>query len=306
MSSQRNRYFDAPHFPAAGVERPLKLAIGGWSLVRLVSDGPLACVYQARPARGSDDRPPAYAFKLLRERFESDDAAVAAMRNEARVAKLVRHPRLVTILAAHVEHAPYYIVMPWLNGETLDRRLVRLRPTLPVALWIARQAAEALDGLYQLGWMHGDVKASNLMVSPEGHTTLLDLGFACRLGESFDAAPAVAGTLEYLAPEKIVSAAPADIRSDLYSLGIVLFEMLAGRRPFVGDVTDLVRQHCQCAPANLQRLDPSIPREVSVLVADLLAKEPLRRPQSPRELIDRLIDLEVTAFSQRHELAQVG
>jgi serine/threonine-protein kinase len=192
--------------------------------------------------------------------------------------------------------------MPWLEGATLDERLAAgQRFDLPQVLWIARQAAEALDALNQAGWMHGDVKPGNIMISPEGHATLLDLGFARRGDETGSAVDrCVLGTFHYIAPEFLTSTLRADIRSDIYSLGGVLFRILTGRLPFESaDLADLASQHKQSLPPNLHRLVPHLPAGVARLVHNMLAKDPLRRPQSPRELIEILARLEIECFSER-------
>jgi len=172
---------------------------------------------------------------------------------------------------------------------------------LPVALWMARQVVEALEALHAAGWMHGDVKPGNVFVSPEGHVTLLDLGFARRRDETGSAVDRLlTGTCNYMAPELITSALRADIRSDVYSLGVVLFELLAGRLPFTGEsLAELATKHRQSRPPNLRRLAPHLPQAVVELVQQMLAKDPLRRPQTPRELIDRLVGLEIATFSER-------
>ena len=161
--------------------------------------------------------------------------------------------------------------------------------------------AEALAALDAGGWVHGDVKPANIFLSPRRHVTLLDLGFARRKGEN--AAPpdrCVLGTGHYLAPECITAAAGGDIRSDLYSLGAVLFQVLAGRLPLEGaNLAELAVQHRQAAPPRLSRLAPQLPRELSALVGRMLAKDPLRRVQTPAELLRQLVSLEIATFSER-------
>lgn len=281
---------------------PLPRRVGDWELLELAGGGTLTEVYRARPAGAAGDQPAAYAVKILRPEWQQDPRAIDVLRREALVGRTVAHPHLVSILAARTLRPPCLLVMPWLSGHTLLDWLASHRPReLPVVLWIARQVAEALDALHASGWMHADVKPSNVFLSPEGHVTLVDLGFARRpheIGSVVDRC--VVGTGSHIAPEMITSALRPDIRSDVYSLGVVLFEMLAGRLPYEGkDLAELVTQHKQARPPNLRRLVPHLPQEVVRLVHQMLAKEPLRRPQTPRELIERLVALEIGSFAER-------
>lgn len=280
----------------------LPCRVGQWELVCLAAEGSLARVYRSRPAGTPADRPAPYALKMLRPEWQEDPRAVRLLQREALVGRSISHPHLVSILQANLCRPPRFVAMPWLDGATLQAQLdAGRRAEVPVALWIARQVAEALEALHAAGWMHGDVKPGNVFLSPEGHVTLLDLGFARSKDETGSAVDRLlTGTCNYMAPELITSALRADIRSDIYSLGVVLFEVLAGRLPFTGDsLAELAEQHRQSRPPNLRRLAPHLPNGVVRLVHEMLAKEPLRRPQTPRELIDRLVPLEVATFSER-------
>ena len=283
---------------AGGLPRRL----GRWELVELAAEGTWSHVYRACPSGSPSDRAPAYAVKVLRPECEKDPRAIAIFAREAMVGSSISHPHVVPVLESGGNRGPRFLVMPWLEGATLEARLAAGELLdLPAALWIVRQAAEALDALYAGGYLHGDVKPGNLFVSPGGHVTLLDLGFARRRDEAGPAAGrSVMGTCNYLAPECATPSQTADIRSDIYSLGAVLFEMLAGRLPFEGSTpADLVLQHRQSAPPNLLRLAPQLPPAAAWLVRRMMAKDPLRRPQTPRELIRQLIELEIATFSER-------
>lgn len=315
------------YVPARETRRPapdrLPRRVKQWELVRLAAEGPLTRLYQAQPVGAAPGRPACYALKLLRPEWEGDPRALSLICREALVGHTVRHPHVISVLGASLRRPPYFLVMPWLRGTTLAERLgaggggaagvgcgagrplaARAEPPpidLPAALWIVRQAAEALDALHAAGWMHGDVKPSNLMLSPDCHVTLLDLGFARRPTEPTSVAQrCVMGTCNYLAPEMVSSALRADIRSDIYSLGVMLFEMLAGRLPFAApDLAGLIELHQHARAPDLRRLVPHLPTGVIRLVREMLAKEPLRRPQTPRELIDRLVGLEIATFAER-------
>lgn len=279
---------------------PAPATIGSWALGERVGGGELCEVFAARPRDAAADLPAGYALKRLRDRWASEPRAVDFLRREALVGRAVRHPNLVPVLAAQVKSPPYFVVMPLLAGRSLAAALASgWRPLLPEALWIVRQVAEALAAMTAAGWMHADVKPANVFLAPAGHATLIDLGFCQRLDEMVSLADRpVLGTASYLAPEMLSSSHPADVRSDLYSLGVTLFELLAGRLPFdADDVASLAAAHRQHLPDPLRRAAPQVPTRAARLVAQLLAKDPLRRPQTPRELVERLAALEIDTFA---------
>jgi serine/threonine-protein kinase len=260
-------------------------------------------VYQARPADGHAQQPAAYVVKTLRKEWWRDPQAIEMQRREAWVGGKASHPNLVPVLSASVKEPPFYLVMPKLDGMPLDQILAEQGPLdLPLALWIARQTAEGLDSLVEsTGMIHADVKPANIMVSPSGHATLLDFGFAQTPAEASRwATRPLTGTLAYIAPEMVTSALAADARSDIYSLGVTLYEMLTGRRPFeCDDPGELAMLHRQAKPPCLGQLRPDLPRSVTGLVHTMLAKDPLRRPNSSRELAAQLVRLEIESFALR-------
>jgi eukaryotic-like serine/threonine-protein kinase len=275
--------------------------IGNWLLVRRAGTGHWANVYRARPANAPADQPAAYAVKLLHAKRQGDPTAIAMLAREAAVCSQVSHPHLIASLESQVKRAPQYLVMPWLEGATLQAYFPAgrlLDP--PAALWIARQTAEALGALAQAGWMHRDIKPSNIFLSPRGHVTLLDLGFARHRDDRQESRLELAGTACYMAPEHASSVHRPDIRSDIYSLGVVVYELLAGRLPLEGEnFNEMVVAHRQATPLNLRRFAPHVPPSVAKLVHRMLAKDPLRRPQSPAELVTELARLEIETFSER-------
>ena len=259
-------------------------------------------VYDAAPADDPPGRSCRYVIKQARPEHQTDPVALDALRREALVGGAVTHPHLVPVLASQTERSPRYVVMPRLEGRSIGKLLeVGWRPTVLEALWVARQAAEALGALHTAGWLHGDVKPANLLRSAEGHITLLDLGFACRLDRTAQGDhPAVPGTARYLAPEWQVRSEPIRPQRDLYSLGVVLFELLAGEPPFLADdATGLARAHREVVPDDLRTVREDIPPSAAELVRQLLAKQPLRRPATAEEVIGRLVRLEIAHFDLR-------
>jgi serine/threonine-protein kinase len=300
MTNTSNQTISPPHRHRA-TDAPVKF-LGNWQLECIAGSGPLTNVFFARPTGCPADWPADYAVKTLQPPHDEDPLAINLLRREAEVGRNTSHPHLVPILESKLDSPPYYLVMPKIDGAPLNRAVAAVgRIAIPQALWIARQVAEALKQLHINGWVHADVKPANIIVSAEGHATLVDFGCALRSSESiFSWERPVVGTLHYVAPEMVTSRLRTDCRCDIYSLGITLFELLAGRVPFPeSDQARLVEAHLCVAPPDLRKLRQEVPREVAELVRCMLAKEPLRRPQTASEVIERLTDLEIETLDTR-------
>lgn len=275
--------------------------LGPWELLGPIGEGEWATVYRARPRGTPEHGPVDYAIKVAKAGPGGVGQASRLLAREAVVGSQVTHPHLVAVLSAQVDASPPYLVMPLLRGATLRSVVARYGPLVtPHALWIVRQVSEALESLHAAGWMHADVNPGNIIVSADGHATLLDLGFALQLGtDECAAGGTLRGTLRYTAPEMISSAMSVDSRSDVYSLGATLFELLSGHPPFGHeDAGRLALAHLQDPIPDLRRELPGLGVEVMRLLRDLMAKEPLRRP-SAGELVERLVDLEIATLDQR-------
>jgi serine/threonine-protein kinase len=277
--------------------------LGPWQLVKPLGEGNLTRVYLARPADGPQNQPAAYVVKVLRKEWWRDPQAIEMQRREAWVGSKVSHPNLLPVLSVSVEDPPFYVVTPKLDGATLAQVIFdRGRLGVPLALWIARQVAEGLTALLDAtGMIHTDVKPANILVSPAGHATLIDFGFVQTPAEASQwATRPLAGTLAYIAPEMVTSALAAGPQADIYSLGVTLYEMLTGLRPWnTDDPAELALLHREAKPADIRTQRPELSPPIANLVHSMLAKNPLRRPGSARELAMRLVRLEIESFTLR-------
>ena len=268
---------------------PLLGRLGPWQLVRLLGEGNFTRVYQARPADGPTIRRrhrDASARGVRREGASQRVVARVRRPSKCSAARLGRRQGVASESAARAfgerQEPPFYVVTPKLDGVPLAQLIAEQeRLAVPLALWIARQVAEGLDALFEAtGMIHSDVKPANILVSPTGHATLIDFGFVQTPAEaSHWATRPLAGTLAYIAPEMVTSALAAGPRSDIYSLGVTLYEMLSGRRPWDSDDPgELATLHREAKPADVRALRPDVPAPVAELVHSMLAKDPLRRP----------------------------
>ena len=282
--------------------------IGPWQLVRLMNESELARVYLARPANTDGQQPASYVVKTLRKEWWRDAHAIEMQRRAAWLGQKLSHPHLLPVLSANVQQAPFYFVTPKLEGHCLAELLKQGTASrhgqlpLPLTLWIVRQVAEALATLHEAGGMiHADVKPSNIVVSGDGHATLIDLGFAHTASEARHwSSRSVVGTLSYVAPESVTSSLASAPASDLYSLGVTLYELITGNLPFQASAPDeLVRMHREMKPACVRQSVPQLPKPVASLIHRLLAKDPLRRPDSASAVVEELVRLEIESFSHR-------
>jgi serine/threonine protein kinase len=249
---------------------------GRYELGRPIGVGGMASVYLARDLRL--DRP--VAVKLLGPSFAADPRAVDRFRREARAAASLGHPNVVAVYDWGQDDGSYYLVMEYVEGENL-RQLLDRRGPLPEdeALGIAAAVAEALEVAHARGIVHRDVKPHNVMIDAHGRVKVGDFGIA----QESDAATltttrsSVLGSAYYLSPEQ-ARGQRVDARSDLYSLGVLLYELLAGRPPFVGDSPVAVAvQHLDAAPAPLRGLRPDVSTATEAIVARAMAKDPEAR-----------------------------
>ncbi|MSQ95769.1 MAG: serine/threonine protein kinase [Gemmataceae bacterium] len=272
--------------------------IPGYELLTCLGGGAITTVYSARAC--DTDFP--CAVKVLRPDWDDQPVAVKLLQREARACLGVQHPHLVRVLESHVMTPPHFLVMEYLAGESLRRRM-RRDYSMPqaTALWIARQTAEALAALHRIGFIHGDVKPENIRLVDIGKAILLDLGFAHRPGENapFLEKGYVLGTVNYLAPELCGQEPKDDERADIFSLGMTLFELLTGQLPFpAGTPLETMQRHRTEDPTLLTDHLPAAPATLTELVDSMLARDPNDRPTA-NKLVHELIGSEIASLGQR-------
>ena len=246
---------------ARAARTQLTRTIGPWHLVRLLGEGAWTEVYQARPTTSAREDTADYVVKLLKPNRQDDPLAIQQLQREVFVARQVRHPHLSSILSAHTDNVPRFVVMPYVDGISLANALQEAgRFMVPQALWFVRQTAEAMQALHQAGWLHGDIKPANIIVSASGHATLVDLGLARSLATSRSPQELLTGSMFYACPEVFNPNVPFSSVSDVYSLGITLYELVTGSRPFTDeDPADLAAAHLTRAVPDPRLVAPQLP-----------------------------------------------
>jgi beta-lactam-binding protein with PASTA domain len=225
------------------------------------------------------------ALKLLNERHAADDQFVERFRREAQSAAGLNHPNIVSIFDRGRAEGTYYIAMEYLDGRTLKELLVRNGPTpIPIAIDYARQILGALSFAHRNGIIHRDIKPHNIVVGGDGRLKVTDFGIARSGASQMTEAGSIVGTAQYLSPEQ-ARGAPVDPRSDLYSLGIVLYEMLTGNVPFTGDTpVEIAMKHLSQIPEPPSKQRPDVPHDLDAVVMRALAKDPDQRYGSTEEM----------------------
>ncbi len=246
---------------------------GLYRIEREIGRGGMAIVYLAY--HQWLDRP--VALKVLRPEFQQDQELVARFLVEARSAARLEHPNIVAVYDAGVVDDVHYLAMEYVEGETLADVLARINGPLPVdfVISVTTQVASALDYAHRRGVVHRDVKPSNILVQENGKVLLTDFGIAHAVGlRSPEQKAAVLGTPEYMSPEQAMGRA-VDGRSDVYSLGIVVFHMLTGRPPFYGDNhRDILYAHVHQPLPDPRTMNANLPIDIGRVMDRATAKDP--------------------------------
>jgi serine/threonine protein kinase/tetratricopeptide (TPR) repeat protein len=272
---------------------PQPSRIGQYEILALLGAGGMGEVYRARDTILRRD----VAIKILPPTFAMDPDRMRRLEKEARAASALNHPNIITIHGIGKEGGICYIVTEMISGQTLRERLARARMKPQEAIDVAIQVSEALAATHAAGIVHRDIKPANIMIRPDGYVKVLDFGLAMpspQAGSAVDLETstlsamsqpgAIVGTIRYMAPEQ-ARGMPVDARTDIFSLGVVIYEMIAGSAPFQGpSAAEVFAAILECEPTPLSLLLPEVPTELERIVSKALAKNAEERYQGIKDL----------------------
>lgn len=249
-----------------------------YELQELIGGGGMADVYKAQDKLL--DR--AVAVKILHQQYANDAEFVEKFRREATAAAKLAHPNIVNIYDVGEDGGSQYIVMEYVSGPTLKEVIQQKGCLEPIeAVRIAKEIASALESAHRNNLVHCDIKPHNILVMPDGHIKVTDFGIARAVSTStMTYSGSVMGSVHYFSPEQ-AKGTVITTKSDVYSLGVVLYEMLTGQLPFNGETSvSIALKHLQEEPVPIRQINPSIPPVLEAIVQKAMSKDPADRPSS--------------------------
>ncbi|WP_199426014.1 Stk1 family PASTA domain-containing Ser/Thr kinase [Thermaerobacillus caldiproteolyticus] len=255
---------------------------GRYKIMSLIGGGGMANVYLARDMILERD----VAIKVLRFDFSSDEQFIKRFHREAQAATSLNHENIVSIYDVGEDEGIYYIVMEYVRGYTLKQYIQQHAPlSVPKAIDIMEQLTSAIAHAHENGVIHRDIKPQNILIDEHGNVKVTDFGIAVALSSTtITQTNSVLGSIHYLSPEQ-ARGGITTAKSDIYSLGIVMFELLTGRLPFSGEsAVSIVLKHLQAETPSPKAWNPNIPQSVENIILKATAKDPFYRYQSVREM----------------------
>jgi serine/threonine-protein kinase len=254
---------------------------GRYRIIRRLGAGGMANVYLAEDQELGRN----VAIKILNERHANDEQFVERFRREAKNAAALSHPNIVSIYDRGEAEGTYYIAMEHLDGRTLKELIVARGPApVRIAIDYTKQILDALRFAHRHGIVHRDIKPHNVLVDSDGRLKVTDFGIARAGASQMTEAGSIVGTAQYLSPEQ-ARGGHVDQRSDLYSVGVVLYELLTGTVPFTGDSpVEIAMKHLSAKPEPPSTKRPDLPHDIDLLVMRAIAKDPDDRYQDADEM----------------------
>jgi len=266
------------------------LYAGRYEIIEALGVGGMGEVYRVEDKKVVQE----VALKLIKPEIAENKRTIERFRQELKTARMISHRNVCRMFDLGEEKGTYFITMEYVAGEDLKSFLRRSKQlALGTAISITKQICEGLAEAHRLGVVHRDLKPGNIMIDKEGNARIMDFGIARSLAaKRMTGAGVMVGTPEYISPEQI-EGKEADGRSDIYSMGVILFEMLTGRLPFEGDTAlSIAVKHKTEPPPDPQKLAPQIPDELGRLILRCLEKDREKRFQKAEEVISELVRIE--------------
>ncbi|HSK18558.1 MAG TPA: serine/threonine-protein kinase, partial [Longimicrobiales bacterium] len=262
--------------------------LGRYRVIRRVGAGGMGVVYLAEDERLHR----AAALKLLPRRLAVDATARRRFEEEARAASALDHPNIVTVYElGDTPDEQLFLAMAYCEGETLSERLKRGRLAIADAQSLGTQITAGLAAAHRGGIVHGDIKPRNIVITTDGTAKIVDFGVAKMVGDAPSHAPVTPGTLAYMSPEQ-TRGDGSDVRADVWALGAVLYEMIAGRRPFTAtEAPQLIHAIRSAAPPPLATVRPDVPAGLARIVERCLSKQPSARYRDAGAVLSALESL---------------
>jgi serine/threonine protein kinase/tetratricopeptide (TPR) repeat protein len=269
---------------------PGTLFAGRYEIIEELGAGGMGRVYRTRDTKLKEE----VALKLIKPEIAAKRRVIERFQNEIKVARKISHKNICRMYDLHEEGKTSYLTMEYVRGEDLKSLLHRTKIlSIATALSIARQVAEGLIEAHQLGIVHRDLKPGNIMIDKDGNAKIMDFGIArVRQEKRVTGEGTIIGTPEYMSPEQ-VEGKEADQRSDIYALGVILFEVVTGQVPFEGETPfSIANKHKTEPPPIPKKLIPQIPDGLNKLILRCMEKDRLKRYQTAEELVADLTSVE--------------